>query len=81
MTSGEEVPNDILTKIQAVVGVVALITCSTHTTPSFPPVGDKSVDMETLVDDFVIKSCDPLVRSCDLTFQAKKQLHIHFHLQ
>ena len=38
---------------KALVGVVVLITCSTHTTPSFPPVGDKSVDMETLVDDFV----------------------------
>ena len=36
---------------KAVVGVVALIKCSI--TPFFPPVGDKSVDMETLVDDFV----------------------------
>ena len=38
---------------KAVVGVVALITCSTHTTPSFPPVGVKSVELETLVDDFI----------------------------
>ena len=58
---------------KALVSVVALITCSTHTTPSFPPVGVKSVDMETLVDDFVTFfvagiDCDPLVRLCDLTF-------------
>ena len=53
MTSGEEVPNDILTQILQTSSGCSIQRSPMDINSYLSPVADRNIDMEILVDDFV----------------------------